>query len=63
MIHPDVFKDLGITVNKCYKVRGAYICETDKGTKAIRRSEYTPAQITLQYNIKEHLVQRGFNSL
>ena len=61
MIHPDVFKDFGITVNKCYKVRGAYICETDKGIKAIRRSDYTPAQITLQYNIKEHLIKRGFD--
>ena len=61
MIHPDVFKDFGITVNKCYKVRGAYICETNKGIKAIRKSDYTPEQITLQYDIKEHLIERGFN--
>ena len=63
MIHPDVFKDFGITVNKCYKVRGVFICETNKGIKAIRKSDYTPAQIILQYNIKEHLIKRGFDCL
>ena len=62
-IHPDVFKDFGINVKKCYKVRGAYICETNKGTKVIHKSDYTPAQINLQHNIKEHLIERGFNGV
>ncbi len=61
MIHPGIFQDFGISVNKCYKVRGAYICETHKDTKIIRRSNATPGQINLQYNIKEHLIKRGFS--
>jgi len=62
-IHPDIFKDFGISVNKCYKIRGAYICETNKGTKVIRKSDYTPTQINLQHSIKEHLIERGFSDI
>jgi len=62
-IHPDVFKDFEISVKKCYKVRGAYICETNKGTKVIHKSDYTLTQINLQHKIKEHLIQRGFNGV
>lgn len=62
-MHPDIFKDFEINVKKCYKFRGMYICETDKGPKAISISDYTPIQITLEHNIKEHLIQKGFTCL
>ncbi len=62
-MHPDIFKEFGIKVKRCYKFRGMYMCETDKGTKTICISDYTPVQITLEHNIKEHLIQKGFTCL
>ncbi len=61
MMHPDIFKEFGINVKRCYKFRGMYICETDKGKKIISISDYTPVQITLEHNIKKHLIEKGFN--
>ncbi len=63
MMHPDIFKEFGIHVNRCYKFRGMYICETNNGTKTISISDYTPVQIMLEYNIKDHLIQKGFTCL
>lgn len=62
-MHPDIFKEFGIHVKRCYKFRGMYICETNKGTKTICISDYTPVQVELEYNIKEHLIQKGFTCL
>lgn len=60
MIHPDVFREFQIQVKKYYKVRAIYMCETDKGIKAIRISDYKPEQINYQYKLKQHLVKNGF---
>ena len=60
MIHPNIFKEFGVNVKQYYKFRATYICDTDQGLKAIRKSECTPGQVTLQYQIKEHLVHNGF---
>ena len=62
-MHPEIFKQFGINVGRCYKFRGNYICETGEGTKAIRISEYSPDQIVLEYNIKQHLIEKGFTCL
>jgi len=63
MMHPDIFKEFEINVKRCYKFRGMYMCETDIGTKAICISDYTPVQITLEHNIQEHLIEKGFTCL
>lgn len=60
MIHPNIFKEFDVNVKQYYKFRATYICDTDKGLKAIRKSECTPEQVTLQHKIKEHLVYNGF---
>lgn len=62
-MHPDIFKEFRINVKRCYKFRGMYMCETSKGTKVIHISAYTPVQITLEHNIKEHLIKKGFTCL
>lgn len=62
-MHPDIFKAFKVNVKRCYKFRGMYICETDQGTKTIRISKYTPVQVTMEYNIKEHLRNNGFTCL
>lgn len=62
-MHPDIFKEFGIQVKRCYKFRGMYICETGEGAKAISISDYTPIQIQLEYNIKDHMIEKGFTCL
>lgn len=63
MINNDIFKNFKITVRRCYKFRGMYVCETNKGTKIIRISKYSPDQIEMEYRIKAHLIENGFNYL
>ena len=62
-MHPEIFKEFGVNAKRCYKIRGMYVCETDQGKKIISISDYAPTQITLEYNIKNHLMEKGFNCL
>lgn len=40
-----------------------YICNTDKGIKVIRPVNYTTDKILFVHNIKQHLIQQGFNQI
>lgn len=63
MINNDIFKNFKTTVRRCHKFRGMYVCETDMGTKIIRISKYSPEQVEMEYRIKAHLIENGFNHL
>ena len=40
-----------------------YICDTDKGIKVIKPVNHTPEKILFVHNIKQHLINQGFNQL
>lgn len=46
-----------------YRKKYMYICNTDKGVKLIKPVNYTTDKILFVHNIKQHLIEKGFNQL
>ena len=56
----NVGKEFSINIKKYVKDRIGYVCQTDQGTKIIKKVYLRPNQILFQQDVKKHLYENGF---
>lgn len=61
--HEEVWKQYNMAIRNVYRVRGAYILETDQGLKLYRNYEGSESKIGFEQSVKEHLYSTGYTNI
>jgi len=61
-LNVQVLRGFDLKPKTIYKSNSFYICETNKGMKALKKSKDSIENILLQHDIKTHLIHNGFNN-
>lgn len=59
--HEEIWKQYNMAIRNVYRVRGAYILETDQGLKLYRNYEGSDNKIEFEQSVKEHLTKTGYS--
>lgn len=62
-LNPQVVKGFGRRFKGCNRVRGVYLCNTDKGIKKVKKVDSAKDNILFQHMAKEQLYSKGFKNI
>lgn len=62
-LNPMILNGFGLRLNGFSKSRGAYICNTDKGVKQLKKTDMKIEDIIFVHNVKQHLYNNGFENI
>lgn len=58
-----VIKGFGRKLKSCNKVKGMYLCNTDRGTKLVKKLDISKEKIMFEHIAKEKLYNNGFKNI
>ncbi|WP_310602821.1 CotS family spore coat protein [Anaerosporobacter sp.] len=61
--HEEIWKQYNMAIRNVYRVRGAYILETDQGLKLYRSYEGSESKVEFEQSVKEHLRKTGYANI
>lgn len=61
--HEEIWKQYNMAIRNVYRVRGAYILETDQGLKLYRNYEGSENKVEFEQSVKEHLYKAGYSKI
>lgn len=61
--HEEIWKQYNMAIRNVYRVRGAYILETDQGLKLYRNYEGSENKVEFEQSVKEHLYKTGYSKI
>ncbi|WP_167957127.1 CotS family spore coat protein [Anaerosporobacter faecicola] len=61
--HEEIWKQYNMAIRNVYRVRGAYILETNQGLKLYRNYEGSDTKIEFEQSVKEHLQKAGYTNV
>lgn len=61
--HEEIWKQYNMAIRNVYRVRGAYILETDQGLKLYRNYEGSENKVEFEQSVKEHLYKTGYSKV
>lgn len=61
--HEEVWKQYNVAIRNVYRVRGAYILETDQGLKLYRNYEGSENKVEFEQSVKQHLYNAGYSNV
>lgn len=61
--HEEIWKQYNMAIRNVYRVRGAYILETDLGLKLYRNYEGSENKVEFEQSVKEHLYKAGYSKV
>lgn len=62
-LNPQVVRGFGRKLKSYNKLRGMYVCNTDKGIKQVKKLEIKKEIIMFEYMVKELLYNKGFKNI
>lgn len=62
-LNPQVIRGFGRKLRSCNKLRGIYVCNTDKGIKQVKKLDVKKEIIMFEYRVKELLTNKGFKNI
>ena len=62
-LNPTVLNGFGLKLKGFSRTRGAYMCNTDKGIKQVKRNDMKLEDIVFVHNAKQQLYNNGFESI
>jgi CotS family spore coat protein len=61
--HEEIWKQYNVAIRNVYRVRGAYILETDQGLKLYRNYEGSENKVEFEQSVKQHLYNEGYSNV
>ncbi|WP_455714163.1 CotS family spore coat protein [Anaerosporobacter sp.] len=61
--HEEIWKQYNVAIRNVYRVRGAYILETDQGLKLYRNYEGSENKVEFEQSVKQHLYNAGYSNV
>ena len=55
-----ILEQYPLEIDRLYRARGAFMCETDRGLMMIREYKGSPSRLALEAMVKTDLIQKGF---
>lgn len=62
-LNPMVLSGFGLKLKGFNRIRGAYICNTDKGVKQLKKTDMKTENIIFVHNAKQHLYDNDFKNI
>lgn len=59
----EVFRQYNIKIYNTYRIRGAFILETDKGLKLLKNLESSKNRVEFEYALQDHLLNMDYSNI